>query len=335
MYKSLPSTIALGAALISISLAANAQNYQTQVELPGVKGVTVYNSVPEGFDPVAATQSELQDFGYPRRPEPSDTKAYSTWLQAVSVTRVNANLVVNPGHYHRPNQRVGNATTVANTTHSTSGNWSGWSLTGGSPVFDQVFGLWVVPNVGNQFSTINGFMSEWVGIDGNCKCNDLIQDGTEQQFTGGKPTYYAWIEFIPNPEVIVSGFPVAPGDVIYAYSAVGVKSGKITGFYYIANYNTKKAVSASLTIPPKTTFSGQSAEWIVERTEVNGSFTNPLPYYAYAYMADAFAYRSGSTHAINYSSSPNENIVMTQGSTQLSKSFAQDASSVWFQWLAY
>jgi hypothetical protein len=123
--------------------------------------------------------------------------------------------------------------------------------------------------------------------------------------------------------------------VIYAYSSVGVKSGKTTGFYYIANYNTKKAVSTSLTIPPKTTFSGLSAEWIVERTEVGGSFTNPLPNYADAYMDDAYAYRSGSSHAINYTSEANEDIVMAQSGTSLSDATEQDSDSMWFHWLAY
>jgi Peptidase A4 family len=334
MTKSLSYSLALAAALATGCFAANAQQYSTSVALPGVPGVTTYNSVPEGFDPAAASDTELQEFGYPKRPDISDTKAYASWLRAVSVTRITPELF-NSGRFHRPNQRVGSSTVVENTTHSNSGNWSGWSLIGGSPKFAEVVGLWVVPNVGNTKSGVNGYMSEWVGIDGNCKCNDLIQDGTEQQFTGGKASYYAWIEFIPESELIITNFPVAPGDVIYAYSAVGVKSGKTVGIYYIANYNTRKAVSATITIPPKTSFSGLSAEWIVERTEVNGSFNNPLPYYAYAYMDDAWAYRSGSSHAIDYTAEANENIVMVQGSTQLSKSFEQDADSMWFEWLNY
>jgi len=334
MHKSLSSMLTLAAALTVGCLGANAQQYSTSMDLPGVPGVTTYNSVPDGFDPKAASDTDLQEFGFPSRPDVSDTKAYARWLQAVSVTRITPELVVT-GRYHRPNQIVGKSTTVENTTNVSSGNWSGWSLVNGSPVFDEVVGVWVVPNVSNSSSSINGYMSEWVGIDGNCKCNDLIQDGTEQQFTGGKASYYAWIEFIPEAELEINNFPVAPGDVIYATSTVEVKSGKITGAYYIANYNTKKAVSATITIPPKTTFSGLSAEWIVERTEVNGSFTNPLPYYAYAYMDDAWAYRSGSTHAIDYTSEANENIVMVQGSTHLSKSYEQDADSMWFQWLAY
>jgi hypothetical protein len=322
------------AALSAGSLVASGQEYATPVTLPGITGATTYNAVPQGFDPVYASQQQLQEYGFPNRPDPNDTKAYADWLRAVSVTRITPQLVPTT-RYHLPNQRLTKGVVEGNTTKSTSGNWSGWSLIGGSPVLNEVVGLWVVPSVGSQSKSINGYMSEWVGIDGNCKCNDLIQDGTEQQYTGGKATYYAWIEFIPESEVVIQNFPVAPGDVIYAYSAVGVKNGAITGLYYIANYNTKKAVSASLTIPPKTTYAGQSAEWIVERTEVGGSFTNPLPNYADAYMDDAYAYRSGSSHAIAYTSEANENIVMAQSGTSLSDATEQDSDSMWFHWLAY
>jgi hypothetical protein len=322
------------AALSAGSLAASGQEYATPVNLTGITGATTYNAVPQGFDPVYASQQQLQEYGFPNRPDPNDAKAYANWLRAVSVTRITPELVATT-RYHLPNQRLTKGVVEGNTAKSTSGNWSGWSLIGGSPVFDEVVGLWVVPSVNTQSKSINGYMSEWVGIDGNCKCNDLIQDGTEQQYTGGKATYYAWIEFIPESEIVVANFPVSPGDVIYAYSAVEVKSGKITGVYYIANYNTKKAISASLVIPPKTTFSGQSAEWIVERTEVGGSFTNPLPNYADAYMDDAYAYRSGSSHAIPYTSESNEDIVMAQSGTSLSDATEQDSDSMWFHWLAY
>lgn len=323
------------ATLAAGSLIANGQDYTTNVSLPGMSGVTTYNTAPQGFDPVYASQEQLQDYGFPRRPDSNDAKAYSRWLQAVATTRITPELVVNPGRYHLPNQRTGTSVVEDNTTNSTSGNWSGWSLVGGSPALDEVVGLWVVPSVNNQFSTINGYMSEWVGIDGNCKCNDLIQDGTEQQWTGGKPTYYAWIEFIPQSEVEIHNFQISPGDVIYAYSAVGKKNNVITGFYYMANYNTRKSVSASISIPPKTTFSGQSAEWIVERTQVGGSFSNPLPFYADAYMDNAYAYRSGSNRAITFTSEANEDIVMAQSGTSLSDATIQDADSMWFHWLAY
>jgi hypothetical protein len=318
-------------------LAVKGQNYSSAVSLPNVSSITTYNGAPQGFDPVSAADSQLEDYGFPRRPDPGDVKAYANWLQAVSTTRITPQLSVNPNVVHRANQRVGTATAASNgiTMRTDSLNWSGYSLSAAGAPFREVVGLWVVPSINDQFRSFTGYESEWVGIDGNCNCNDLIQDGTELDWTGGKPSYYAWIESIPQPEVKINNFPVAPGDVIYAYSSFGKKNGVPTGFYFIANYNTKKSVSASLPIPKNATFSGLSAEWILERTQVNGSFERPLPFYARGYMDNAYAYRSGSNRAINYTSETNENITMTEGVTPLSKAYSQDTDSLWFQWLAY
>jgi hypothetical protein len=318
---------------------ASAQDtaYSHAYSVAGINSpITVFTGAPEGFDPTTASDEELQSYGYPRRPDLNDAKAYTVWERAVSTQRITPELVGNSNRFHRPNNILAIGATVNNTTNVQSGNWSGYSLVNGTPKFDEVVGLWVVPNVGSQFSSITGYSSMWVGIDGNCKCNDLIQDGTEQQWTGGKASYYAWIEFIPQAEVPIKNFPVQPGDVIYAYSAVVTKSGKIYGYYYMANFNTRLSVSASIAMPSGDVYSGESAEWVVERTEVGGSFNNPLPYYAYAYMDDAWAFRSGSSHAIDYLSEANQNITMVDsGGTKLSKAYEQDGDSMWFEWLAY
>lgn len=323
------------AALTSGCLIASAQSYQTAVHLPGITGATIYTGAPEGFDPITASVSELEAYGYPTRPDPGDAKAYSNWVRAVSTTRVTPTLIVT-NRYHRPIQVIGKPAVSDNTTVLNSGNWSGYAITGsGSPPFIEVVGDWYVPNIGASTKSITGFSSEWVGIDGDCACDDLIQDGTEADFYGGSAHYDAWFEFIPQPEVVFKGFSVAPGDLISAYSEKEVVGGKVTGLYFIANFSTNQHASASLTIPPGTTFSGKSAEWIVERTEVNGSFMNPLPFYAYTYMDDAWAFKSGSNNKILYVTSPNQNIRMYQGATLLSNAYGQDSSSMWFHWDNY
>jgi len=335
MRREIVYSLTLLGALAAGGVAVNAQEFDSNIKVPGITALTAHTGVPQGFDPVSASDSQLEVYGFPRRPDMNDTKAYTRWVQAVSGTRIVPQFT-NSGRRHLPNQRIGKSETVANTTNSSSGNWSGYSVQKSSnPPFVQVDGLWIVPSVNNQSQSVNGYMSEWVGIDGNCTCNDLIQDGTEQQFTNGQATYYAWIEFIPENEVVVNNFPVAPGDVITAYSWVTSSGGVVKGNYYLYNANTKLSVSTSLTIPPNTSFSGKSVEWIVERTEVGGSFTNPLPYYAFSYMDNAFAFLNGSTHAYTYTNFANENITMVQGSTKLSKAYEQDSDSMWFQWENY
>ncbi len=50
----------------------------------------------------------------------------------MTATRITPELVVNPNRYHLPSQRVGTSVVEGNTTYSSSGNWSGWSLIGGT-----------------------------------------------------------------------------------------------------------------------------------------------------------------------------------------------------------
>jgi hypothetical protein len=328
------TTPLLAAVCMLLAATAYAQDpdpaFSHPVTLPGAStAITVFTGAPSGFDALSASDEELQTYGYPRRPDPSDAKAYGLWVRAVSTTRIAAELAVNVGRYHRPNQR-------SSANSSDSGNWSGYSLIGGSPKFDEVVGDWIVPSVNSQFESFTGYSSMWVGIDGNCKCNDLIQDGVSMDWVGGKASYSAWIEFIPEPEVLIKNFTIQPGDVITAYSTVEVKSGKTYGLYYMSNFNTKKSVSLSLPMPSGTSYSGLSAEWIVERPEIGGSFQNPLPNYAFAYMDNAWAYRAGSTKKITFLSEANENIVMVSASgTKLSQAYDQDGDSMWFQWLTY
>jgi hypothetical protein len=329
------TTLLVAAVCMLLAAAVYAQDpdpaYSRPVTLPGVKAeITVFTGAPTGFDARTASDEELQTYGYPRRPDQSDAKAYGLWARAVSTTRIAADLGVNVGRYHRPNQRLSSANSSA------SGNWSGYSLTGGSPKFDEVVGDWIVPSVNSQFEKFTGYSSMWVGIDGNCTCDDLIQDGVSMDWLNGKTSYYAWIEFIPEAEMPIKNFTVQPGDVITAYSSVEVKSGKTYGLYYMSNFNTKTSVSLSLLMPSGTKYSGLSAEWIVERPEIGGSFQNPLPNYAFAYMDNAWAYRSGSTKKITFLSEANENIVMEDGSgKKLSEAYDQDGVSMWFEWLTY
>ena len=84
------------ATLTAGTLAVNGQNYSSSVSLPNVSSITTYNGAPEGFDPVSAADSQLEDYGFPRRPDPGDVKAYANWVQAVSTTRITPQLLGQP-----------------------------------------------------------------------------------------------------------------------------------------------------------------------------------------------------------------------------------------------
>jgi len=332
------------ACMLLWSGAANAQDsFKVEKALPEINSkITVFTGAPAGFDPVKASDDELLAYGYPRRPDISEKKAYSYWLKAVSCTRVNPDFTPVPGRFHNIQNLKSLGTVDSTTTYYTSGNWSGYALYDASPgteKYREVVGVWPVPNVGSQASTeakTDMYSSMWVGIDGD-GTSDLIQDGTEQDWNAGTAFYAAWVEMLPAAELRIStsAFPIQPGDFLYAYSEVVVPtSGTTYGKYYIANYNTRLAASATINLPSSVSYHGESAEWIVERTQVNGSFENPMPRYGHAYMDAAYAYRT-TGGGICYLCEANQNITMVNGSDNLSSVGEQDLDSMLFTWDNY
>ena len=97
---------------------------------------------------------------------------------------------------HAPNHKI---------THSTSTNWAGYAVTGGT--YTRVTASWTQPAV-NCSST--AYSSFWVGIDGDTS-NTVEQTGTEADCNGSTPVYSAWYEMYPKYPTNYSN-PVAPGD---------------------------------------------------------------------------------------------------------------------------
>jgi hypothetical protein len=90
-------------------------------------------------------------------------------------------------------------------SHSTSTNWSGYAVTGGT--YKTVAASWVQPAV-----TCSGtaFSSFWIGIDGDTS-GTVEQTGTEADCNGSTPVYSAWFEMFPKFPTNYPD-PVVPGD---------------------------------------------------------------------------------------------------------------------------
>ncbi|OKP75749.1 hypothetical protein A3842_19235 [Paenibacillus sp. P3E] len=142
----------------------------------------------------------------------------------------------------------------------TSGNWSGYAISGKRASFRRISGEWTVPFVKPTSSPT--YSSAWIGIDG-FRNSSLIQTGTGHESINGVLHYYAWWEILPAAETVIP-LPVSPGDHMRA-SIVKLSSGK----WRITLCNLSK----TWTFRTVQRYSGPqtSAEWILEAPQVGGS----------------------------------------------------------------
>jgi hypothetical protein len=137
-----------------------------------------------------------------------------------------------------------------------SENWSGYVITGSG--YHTITAAWVVPKV--KPSSGNTYSSSWVGIDGDGN-SDLIQTGTEADYTGGSAKYDAWWEILPASETVIPSITVHPGNIFTA------SINQVSGTNWTITINNT-STGQSFTTNQTYTGPGASAEWIVERPEV-------------------------------------------------------------------
>jgi hypothetical protein len=324
MQKSL-SAVLTAVLVIAAPLAGVAQNTRQlhpnehALNLPGA---TTIEAPPAGFDPITASDEELAYHGFPPRPKQSvQPKAYATWVKAMKASKLRlVPKLEQTAIFHGPLKpgKVANPTAVesdpllstqaSNTSYSS--NWSGYvDLSGatsyGSSSYYWVTNDFVVPVAEVAFGTCPGgwdYGSAWSGIDGwrgidGSGSSDVLQAGIEFDAYCGSGTagyYSAWYEWYPYAEVRISSLPITAGDDIY----VEVWNTSSTqGYAYLVNYNTTQYVVIGFTAPPGTTLVGNSAEWVVERPNVNGSPAN-LTNYIIDPFWDAAAYTWGGNYYV-------------------------------------
>ena len=134
----------------------------------------------------------------------------------------------------------------------TSTNWSGYAVTGSS--FTSAKGSWIVPTA--TCSSGNQYAAFWVGIDGYSS-SSVEQTGTDSDCSRGKPSYYAWYEFYPQPSFTISSLTIKPGDRMSAQVVYSGSEFTIT----ITDETSGKSFSKSATVRNA---KRSSAEWIAE-----------------------------------------------------------------------
>jgi hypothetical protein len=252
----------------------------------GVPGNFAYPPPPAGFDPLQAAAAELRAYGFPPRPPGARSRrAYDGWARMVSSAKiwVSPRLVPAPVH-HVPMKPGRAAQPSGNMAYST--NWSGTVLTTGANSLgsSSLYTLWGEFNVpiGQQaFNVCSGtvYSSIWIGMDGYNGGADIVQSGTESdaECNGGVTVadYYAWYEWFPNNTIEIQNFPISPGDDIGVQAGV---SNPTTAAIFMTNETTNQYFAVQMNAPNGIKFIGNSAEWIVERPEVNKATSNLANY---------------------------------------------------------
>jgi Peptidase A4 family len=264
-------------------MAINPQPLPPNEHALNLPGATTIDAPPASFDPINASDQDLQFHGFPPRPnQAADPDAYAAWETAMkaSKTRVVPQLVQSGMIHGSPNGRQnGNATTVKNALlppeTPENGPFTTTSLTGyyvqsgatsyGSSSYYFIESNFVVPAV--QQNVCSGgweYASASNGLDG-FGSPDMLQAGVSfGAFCSGTiraTSYWAWYEWYPYAAVRIAGFPVAPGDSIFLEVW---HTSSTQGYAYLVNSNTNQAVVVGFTAYPGYPLRGNSAEWMVQ-----------------------------------------------------------------------
>jgi hypothetical protein len=169
-------------------------------------------------------------------------------------------------------------------------NWSGYAVATNPGAVTAVSGSWVVPTASP--SAISAFSSAWVGIDG-ANSNTVEQIGTDSDFVGGKPQYYAWYEMYPAGSVNLS-LTITPGDTI---AAAVVYTGPNQFSLSLTDVTSGASFSTTQTSPRA---KRSSADWVQEAPSGLGG-TLPLANFGSIAFSGDSATISGKTGAIDNS----------------------------------
>ncbi|HEX3437638.1 MAG TPA: G1 family glutamic endopeptidase [Pseudacidobacterium sp.] len=290
---SIVSALVLAAPVIS-----SAQQLKPN-ELPtNLPGATTIAAPPTGFDPLTASDQDLEYYGYPPRPNEAEApKAFATWSKAMAASkkRIMPKLEMTNNFAGPPKMKAG--AVPPGGSAATSYNWSGYVNTNGVTSYGNssyyfIFADYVVPVARQAYGACTGswdYVVTWVGIDG-WGSGDVLQAGNEADAYcsgGSTSTYYsAWYEWYPYGWTRIPSLPIAPGDDLF----VEVWSTSSTaGHAYLVNYNTDQYVTINFSAPSGTHLVGNSAEWVVERPGVGGGLAT-LSNYISDYFSDSYAY---------------------------------------------
>ena len=261
------------------------------IELPGGVTIRTFSQPPDGFDPVRADDRALLAYGYPGRPE--NPAMLERWERVLS-TPIQ---LIQPTFRSMPYKRRRLPEATARVEHGTESTdiWSGAVVHApAGDSFKWIEGEWTVPNAFPPSGAVDGVWysaSTWIGIDGIDGSGDVLQAGCDSDVmtSGGtvQRQLNPWWEWFPAGSFWISNLPVAQGDTMDGLICVDTGS-TTSATIYLLNITSRVGASFRATAPTGTTLAGNSAEWVVERLEIDTNAPE-LARYGDVYFAAAYA----------------------------------------------
>lgn len=227
---------------------------------------------PEGFNPLTATDEELERYCFPSRPKARSGADYDDW----------ASLMGNYSGTPEPGLSIQETSVDEGPSPKlvTPTNWSGYSskLIDESKFYTQAQMSFQQPAI--TVRDPNNLNSYWVGFGGalrnGVQSKKLAQAGTCTQLMSTHNAFYQ-LKGTNNANtrmVKLSNLPVKAGNKIYVYITFEKANNKFT--YYIANNSTGKSASGYVnTYAASDVFDGTTVEYVVERCrDSNGNLFN-------------------------------------------------------------
>jgi len=234
-----------------------------------------------GFDPMAASQEELKELGFPTRPDPALQKAaYAFWrtmftwpmqFEAFQFEIVALAKTERRSFFGQLPRR------------QTSLNWSGAYITPrDGTILSEIWGKFQVPTPNLPLGGGTGEKyrcSTWIGFDGQRRYrrSTLPQIGTAQNIdpvTGVPTTSFSawwqwWVRDVAGVPVQLPAPTIHPGDLIMCFMQVANDRTEVS--FAISNLTTSRVVQFTQKAPfdngaQRFKVSGATAEWVTERS---------------------------------------------------------------------
>jgi hypothetical protein len=193
-------------------------------------GEAIYYTPPTGFEPLKATNAELEEYDIPT-PPPTGTPMHETWEKMMSKL-----------HFTEPSPTfVEDRALYANIQEKTSANWSGYLAQSNSQSYKSVTGIFSVPSaVKSEKSCPNATMSAWAGL-GGWNSGALSQDGFN--VIAGAEKDPVWWEVLPLAELFIKKVHATPGSRFLATTTI---TGPSSRSFFVYNESTGEAHGFSM-----------------------------------------------------------------------------------------